>query len=94
MAKAPKSIELNNRQAYFNYQIEDKYVAGIVLMGTEVKSIRAGKVSFNDSFCFFDKGNLIIILNGFQKKTDKTPKNEIEKAEHLKQKYYEERQNN
>jgi phage-related protein len=45
-------------------------------------------------FCFFDKGNLIIILNGFQKKTDKTPKNEIEKAEHLKQKYYEERQNN
>jgi phage-related protein len=44
-------------------------------------------------FCFFDKGNLIIILNGFQKKTDKTPKNEIEKAERLKQKYYEERQN-
>jgi len=58
MAKAPKTIELNNRQAYFNYQIEDKYVAGIVLMGTEVKSIRAGKVSFNDSFCFFDKGEL------------------------------------
>ncbi len=58
MAKAPKSIELNNRQAYFNYQIEDKYVAGIVLMGTEVKSIRAGKVSFNDAFCFFDKGEL------------------------------------
>jgi phage-related protein len=45
-------------------------------------------------FCFFDKGNLIIILNGFQKKTDKTPKNEIEKAERLKQKYHEERQNN
>ena len=58
MAKAPKSIELNNRQAYFNYQIEDKYVAGLVLMGTEVKSIRAGKVSFNDAFCFFDKGEL------------------------------------
>jgi len=45
-------------------------------------------------FCFLDKGNLIIILNGFQKKTDKTPKNEIEKAVRLKQKYYEERQNN
>jgi len=41
-------------------------------------------------FCFFDKGNLIILLNGFQKKTDKTPKNEIEKAQRLKQKYYEE----
>ena len=45
-------------------------------------------------FCFFDKGILIIVLNGFQKKTDKTPKNEIEKAERLKQKYHEERQNN
>lgn len=42
-------------------------------------------------FCFFDEGNLIILLNGFQKKTDKTPKNEIEKAERLKQKYYEEK---
>lgn len=40
-------------------------------------------------FCFFDKGNLVILLNGFQKKTDKTPKNEIAKAERLKQKYYE-----
>lgn len=50
--------EMNNRQAYFNYQIEDKYVAGIVLLGTEVKSIREGKVSFNDSFCLFDKGEL------------------------------------
>jgi len=42
-------------------------------------------------FCFFDEGNLIILLNGFQKKTDKTPKSEIEKAERLKQKYYEEK---
>jgi len=50
--------EMNNRQAYFNYHIDDKYVAGIVLMGTEVKSIRAGKVSFVDSYCLFDKGEL------------------------------------
>ena len=42
-------------------------------------------------FGFFDEGNLIILLNGFQKKTDKTPKNEIEKAKSLKQKYYEEK---
>ncbi len=49
---------MNNRQAYFNYHIEDKYVAGIVLLGTEVKSIREGKVSFNDSFCLLDKGEL------------------------------------
>lgn len=50
--------EMNNRQAYFNYHIEDKYVAGIVLLGTEVKSIREGKVSFNDAFCLFDRGEL------------------------------------
>ena len=49
---------MNNRQAYFNYQIEDKYVAGIVLMGTEVKSIREGKVSFNDAFCMFERSEL------------------------------------
>lgn len=50
--------EFNNRQAYFNYHIEDKYDAGIVLLGTEVKSVRDGKVSFNDCFCMFDKGEL------------------------------------
>ena len=50
--------EMNNRQAYFHYQIEDKYVAGIVLLGTEVKSIREGKISFNDAYCLFDKGEL------------------------------------
>lgn len=49
---------MNNRQAYFNYHIEDKYVAGIVLLGTEVKSIRDGKLSFNDAFCLFDHGEL------------------------------------
>lgn len=47
-----------NRQAFFHYNIETKFVAGIVLLGTEVKSIRAGKVSFNDSFCLFEKGEL------------------------------------
>lgn len=40
-------------------------------------------------FCFFDKGDLIILLNGFQKKREKTPKNEIDKAERLKKQYYE-----
>ncbi len=49
---------MNNRQAYYNYFIEDKYDAGIVLLGTEVKSIREGKVSFNDAFCMFEKNEL------------------------------------
>ena len=42
-------------------------------------------------FCFFDKGKLVILLNGFQKKTQKTPKNEIEKALKLMSKYYTEK---
>ena len=42
-------------------------------------------------FCFFDDGNLIILLSGFQNKTQKTPKNEIKKAERLKKEYYENR---
>ena len=43
-------------------------------------------------FCFFDEGQLVILLNGFQKKTQKTPKQEIERAEKLKTKYYEDKQ--
>lgn len=50
--------EINNRQAYHEYYIEDKWSAGMVLMGTEVKSIREGKVSFNDSYCMFFKDEL------------------------------------
>jgi len=44
-------------------------------------------------FCFFDNGKLIILLNGFQKKTQKTPKNEIEKALRLMNQYYQEKLN-
>jgi phage-related protein len=40
-------------------------------------------------FCFFDEGNLVVLTNGFQKKTQKTPKQEIEKAEKIKNEYYE-----
>ncbi|MDD5572027.1 MAG: type II toxin-antitoxin system RelE/ParE family toxin [Bacteroidales bacterium] len=43
-------------------------------------------------FSFFDKGQLIILLNGFQKKSQKTPKNEIELAEKLKKQYYDEKE--
>ena len=53
-------MELSNRKAYYEYQFEAKYIAGMVLSGTEIKSIRAGKVSFNDSFCIFDKGELYV----------------------------------
>ncbi|WAC42729.1 type II toxin-antitoxin system RelE/ParE family toxin [Pedobacter sp. SL55] len=44
-------------------------------------------------FSFFDKGNLIVLVNGFQKKTPKTPKKELELAEKLKKQYFDEQQN-
>ncbi len=50
--------EIRNRSAYHEYFIEEKYDAGMVLLGTEVKSIREGKVSFADSFCIFFKSEL------------------------------------
>ena len=50
--------EIRNRSAYHEYFIEEKYDAGMVLVGTEVKSIREGKVSFADSFCIFFKSEL------------------------------------
>lgn len=53
-------MEIKNRSAYFEYFIDDKYTAGIVLTGTEVKSLRAGKASFNDSYCIFHNGELWI----------------------------------
>ncbi len=52
--------ELKNRSAYYEFAIEDKYIAGMVLTGTEIKSIRGGRVSFNDSFCYFSKGELFV----------------------------------
>jgi SsrA-binding protein len=52
--------EMKNRSAYHEYFIDIKYEAGMVLLGTEVKSIRAGKVSFNDSYCLVHKGEIWI----------------------------------
>lgn len=45
-------------------------------------------------FCCFDKGNLVVLFNGFQKKTQKTPKKEIEKAERIMREYFNEQKNN
>ena len=50
--------EIRNRQAYYDFFIEDKYDAGMVLTGTEVKSLRAGRASFNDSYCYFHRGEM------------------------------------
>jgi SsrA-binding protein len=51
-------MEIRNRSAFHEYFIEDKYDAGMVLTGTEVKALRSGKASFNDSFCTIDRGEV------------------------------------
>jgi SsrA-binding protein len=53
-------MDISNRKAYYEYNIEAKYIAGLVLSGTEIKSLRAGKASFNDSYCIFNKGELFV----------------------------------
>ena len=53
-------MELTNRKAYYEYYFEAKYIAGLVLSGTEIKSLRTGKASFNDSYCIFSNGELFV----------------------------------
>ncbi len=55
-----KNVNIRNRRATFDYEILDTYTAGIVLYGTEIKSIRLGKASLIDCFCYFDRGELYI----------------------------------
>ena len=53
-------MEISNRKAYHDYFFEAKYIAGLVLAGTEIKSLRNGKASFVDSYCFFHDGELFV----------------------------------
>ncbi len=55
-----KNINIRNRRATFDYEILDEYVAGVVLVGTEIKSIRMGKASLTESYCYFERGELWI----------------------------------
>lgn len=62
MAKKEKRKEINikNRKATHEYTISQEFVAGMVLTGAEVKSLRDGKASFSDAHCIFEKGSLFI----------------------------------
>lgn len=50
--------EIKNRSAYHEFFIDAKYEAGMVLLGTEVKSLRGGRASFNDSYCLINNGEI------------------------------------
>lgn len=56
--KISSSVNIQNRRARFDYLILDRYNAGIVLTGTEIKSIRTGKASLTDSFCYINNGEV------------------------------------
>ena len=58
-----KNINIKNKKAKFEYEILDTYVAGIVLSGTEIKSIRLGKASISESFCEFNSLSELFVIN-------------------------------
>lgn len=60
MPKAKSKVQINNRRASFDYEFLETYEAGIVLVGTEIKSLRQGKASLSDSFCYFINGELYV----------------------------------
>jgi len=60
MSKSGKKVISSNKKAFHNYIISDKYVAGLVLTGTEIKSIRSGGVNLKDSFAKIEKGEAYI----------------------------------
>ena len=55
-----KIVNIKNKKASYEYQFLEKFTAGIVLKGTEIKSIRTGKVSLNEAYCFVSKSELYV----------------------------------
>ena len=59
--KTKARIQINNKRASFDYEFLQTYTAGIVLSGTEIKSIRAGKASLQDAYCYFDMSGQLYV---------------------------------
>ena len=60
VARFSDNVNIRNKRAGYEYNLYDKFTAGIVLKGSEIKSIREGKVSIAESYCFFDGEELLI----------------------------------
>ena len=60
MAKKERKLVANNKKAYHDYFIEETYEAGIVLTGTEIKSVRQGKVSIKESYAKIENGEMFL----------------------------------
>ena len=60
MAKAKSKVTATNRRASFDYEFLETFTAGLRLVGTEIKSIREGRVSLQDAWCYFEGGELYV----------------------------------
>lgn len=56
--KASRDVVITNRRARFDYELIDEYIAGMVLVGTEIKSIRQGRANIGEAYCYFHRGEL------------------------------------
>jgi SsrA-binding protein len=56
----PKSVNIKNKKASFEFHLLDKYIAGLILTGTEIKSVRMGKASVQEAYCAFINGELFV----------------------------------
>jgi len=63
--KMQKTINILNKKAKFEYEILEQYTAGIVLTGTEIKSIRVGKAQIAESFCEFNENKELFLINSY-----------------------------
>ena len=61
MAGKEKKIVAQNKKAWHDYFVDETYEAGVALTGTEIKSVRAGKVNLKDSYCSFEKGEIFAV---------------------------------
>ncbi|MBS1506078.1 MAG: SsrA-binding protein SmpB [Chitinophagales bacterium] len=55
-----KQIDIKNKKAFFEFEFLDRYPAGVMLTGTEIKSVRLGNVNMSDAWCYFSKGELFV----------------------------------
>ncbi len=76
-----KTVNILNKRAKFDYEILERYDAGIVLTGTEIKSIRLGKASIAESFCEFSNGELFVINSTIEEYSFGTHYNHKAKSE-------------
>ncbi|MGO2358781.1 SsrA-binding protein SmpB [Mesonia sp.] len=75
------NINIKNRKAKFQYEVLEKFIAGIKLAGTEIKSIRAGKAGIAESFCEFHNGELFVINMHVEEYSHATHFNHTPKSE-------------